>query len=129
MSSGVKMKLISKFLLTSFVRGQCSRPYNKDDIAAGVSAAYQRTQADKKTLDPLTEARKYWDAVSKVAPGGTPMERGRLAYGGAFGTEPPSNFYSDMVQSNRAINDYSGLRRNAYWCWYSGYGRNQGFGY
>ena len=44
------------------------------------------------------------------------MERGRLAYGGAFGTEPSRpNFYSDMVQSNRAINDYLALWRNAYW--------------
>lgn len=92
-------------ILIDLIREGNTRGLNKDDIAAGVSAAYQRTQADK-TLDPLTEAKKYWDAVAKVAPGGTPMERGRLAYGGAFGTEPPSNFYSDMVQSNRAINDY-----------------------
>ena len=92
-------------ILIDLIREGNARGLSKDDIAAGVSAAYQRTQTDK-TLDPLTEAKKYWDAVAKVAPGGTPMERGRLAYGGAFGTEPPSNFYSDMVQSNRAINDY-----------------------
>ena len=59
------MKLISKFLLTLFVRAT-ARGLNKDDIAAGVSccvSAYCRQNAD-----PLTEAKKYWDAVSKVAP-------------------------------------------------------------
>ena len=59
------------------------------------------------------------------------MERGRLAYGGASsGTEPPSNFYSDMVQSNRADNDYQPPAERilvlVLWIWLCS---NQDFGY